>query len=67
MTHDYKRTGTTTVFKSVAELEAATKAWHTEHNSKPRPLKWTANADAILAKNTRGRSALELTVEVPSK
>jgi transposase len=48
------------VFKSVAELEAAIEAWLAERNSKPKPFRWTAKADTILAKNARARRALEL-------
>lgn len=47
------------VFKSVADLEAAIEAWLAERNSKPKPFKWTAKADTILAKNARARRALE--------
>jgi transposase len=50
------------VFKSVADLEAAIEAWLAERNSKPRPFKWTAKADTILAKNARARAALQSTV-----
>jgi transposase len=49
------------VFRSVADLEAAIQAWIAERNIKPRPFKWTANADSILQKNARGRHALEHT------
>jgi transposase len=48
------------VFKSVADLEAAIDAWIAERNSKPKPFRWTAKADSILAKNARARRALEL-------
>jgi transposase len=47
------------VFKSVADLEAAIEAWLAERNRKPKPFKWTAKADTILAKNARARRALE--------
>jgi transposase len=50
------------VFKSVADLEAAIDAWIAERNSKPKPFKWTAKADTILAKNARARAALQSTV-----
>jgi len=49
------------VFKSVADLEAAIEAWIAARNSKPKPFRWTAKADTILAKNARARRALELT------
>jgi transposase len=48
------------VFKSVADLEEAIDAWIAERNSKPKPFKWTAKADTILAKNARARRALNL-------
>jgi transposase len=47
------------VFKSVDDLKAAIDAWIAERNSKPKPFKWTAKADTILAKNARARRALE--------
>ncbi len=46
-------------FKSVADLEAAIDAWIAERNVNPKPFKWSANADSILAKNARARDALE--------
>ena len=49
------------VFKSVADLEAAIEAWIAERNSKPKPFKWAAKADTILAKNARARAALQST------
>jgi transposase len=48
------------VFRSVADLEAAIQAGIAERNSKPKPFKWTAKADTILAKNARARRALQL-------
>jgi len=48
------------VFTSVADLEAAIQTWIAERNSKPKPFKWTAKADTILAKNARARLALQL-------
>jgi hypothetical protein len=50
------------VFKSVAELEAAIETWLTERNAKPKPFKWTAKANIILAKNARGTRVLKETV-----
>src|SRR5262245_12480491 len=47
------------VFKSVPELVAAIDAWLAERNSKPKPFKWAAKADTILAKNARARRVLE--------
>jgi hypothetical protein len=50
------------VFKSVADLEAAIQAWIAGRNGKPKPFKWTAMANTILAKNARARAALQSTV-----
>ena len=36
------------VFRSVAALERAIRAYLEEHNKSPRPFVWTANADLIL-------------------
>lgn len=36
------------VFKSVKALEQAIEAYLTEHNTDPKPFKWTATADLIL-------------------
>ena len=47
------------VFKSVPELEAAIEAWIAHRNAQPKPFKWTAKADTILAKNARARRVLE--------
>lgn len=46
-------------FTSVADLEAAIQAWIADRNSNPKPFKWTANADTILAKNARARRSLQ--------
>src|SRR5262245_21731313 len=43
----------------VAYLEDAIEAWLAERNSKPKPFRWTAKADTILAKNARARRVLE--------
>jgi len=47
------------VFKSVNELIAAIEAWITQRNASPNPFKWTAEADSIVEKNARARSALD--------
>src|SRR5258708_15401149 len=47
------------VFRSVADLEAAIQAWIAERNIKPRPFKWTANAD-IIAAVKRGKQAFRV-------
>jgi len=47
------------VFNSVAALEAAIEVWLDQRNAKPKPFKWTAQANTILDKNARGRRALE--------
>jgi len=46
------------VFKSVAELKTAIKEYIAQHNVNPKPFIWTAQANDILAKVTRGRAAL---------
>jgi len=45
-------------FKSVADLEAAIGAWIAGWNAKPTPFKWSAKAEAIIAKTVRARQAL---------
>ena len=47
------------VFKSVDELKAAIAEWIECRNAKPKPFKWTKTADTIIAKNRRGRAALD--------
>jgi transposase len=47
------------VFKSVGDLIAAIEAWIDNRNAKPKPFKWTANADTIIEKNARARKILE--------
>src|SRR3984957_7802319 len=39
--------------------EAAIEVWLDQRNAKPKPFKWTAQANTILDKNARGRRALE--------
>jgi len=45
-------------FASVRELTTAIKAYIAENNRNPKPFIWTAKADDILAKVTRGKAAL---------
>ncbi|MGH8115452.1 MAG: IS630 family transposase [Rhodanobacteraceae bacterium] len=45
-------------FASVRELISAIQEYVAEHNRHPKPFIWTARADDILAKVTRGRAAL---------
>ena len=47
------------VFKSVDELKAAIEEWIDCRNAKPKPFRWTKTADTIIAKNRRGRTALD--------
>lgn len=46
------------VFRSVPELVEAIESYLASHNDNPRPLVWTASAESILDKVTRGRVAL---------
>ena len=41
------------VFRSIADLQAAIKAYLAEHNASPKPFVWTKPAEAILAKLDR--------------
>src|SRR5262245_18519560 len=41
------------VFHSIADLQAAIKAYLAEHNAHPKPFVWTQSAEAILAKLDR--------------
>ena len=41
------------VFRSIADLQAAIKAYLAEHNAKPKPFVWTRSAGDILAKLDR--------------
>ena len=47
------------VFHSVPDLIASIQEYLDTHNQDPRPYAWTATAESILAKVTRGRIALE--------
>ena len=46
------------VFRSVAELESAIRAYIESHNDDPAPFIWTAKASDILEKVKRGRAKL---------
>jgi transposase len=47
------------VFKSVAQLIEAIRAYIEEHNESPRPFAWTAKAEDILEKVRRARAVLD--------
>ena len=47
------------VFHSVADLIAAIEDYLQAHNADPKPFVWTASADDILEKVSRGRVALQ--------
>ncbi len=47
------------VFHCVPDLITAIQAYLDAHNEDPKPFVWTATADDILAKVTRGRVALQ--------
>jgi transposase len=47
------------VFKSVAQLIEAIRAYIEEHNENPRPFVWTAKAEDILEKVRRARAVLD--------
>ena len=38
------------VCRSIADLQAAIKAYLAEHNASPKPFAWTKSAETILAK-----------------
>ena len=46
------------VFRSVDELEAAIKQYLEHRNTNPKPYKWTATPEAILAKVTKAKDKL---------
>ncbi len=46
-------------FRNVAELEAAIWEYIDHSNDHPKPFRWTATADKILAKVTKARTALD--------
>lgn len=47
------------VFISVVELQAAINRFVVEHNAKPKPFKWSANPDDIIAAVKRGHQTLD--------
>jgi transposase len=47
------------VFHSVVDLQAAINRFLTEHNQQPKPFKWTADPEKIIAAVNRGHQALE--------
>ena len=47
------------VFRSVVELQAAINRYIAETNNEPKPFKWTADPDKIIAAVKRGRQMLE--------
>ncbi|MGQ0845871.1 MAG: IS630 family transposase, partial [Sporichthyaceae bacterium] len=51
------------VFPSVADLIESIETYLRVNNDFPKPLVWTASAEAILAKVRRGRVALELVTQ----
>jgi hypothetical protein len=46
------------VFLSVVDLQAAINRFVVEHNAKPKPVKWTANPDKIIAAVRREHQVL---------
>ncbi len=46
-------------FSSVPALNAAIEAYLDAHNDDPKPFRWTATAESILEKVSRGRVALQ--------
>ena len=47
------------VFLSVVDLQAAVNRFVVEHNAEPRPFRWTADPDKIIAAVRRGHQALD--------
>ena len=47
------------VFRSIVDLKAAINRFLAEHNSQPRPFKWSADPDGIIAAVSRGHHASE--------
>jgi hypothetical protein len=47
------------VFRIVKELITAIQGYRENHNNKPKPFIWTAEAADILEKGKRGRAALD--------
>jgi hypothetical protein len=51
--------GSTSTFKSVAELKSAIMEYLQKHNANPKPFIWTKSAGEILEKVARAKQALE--------
>ena len=47
------------VFHSIVDLQAAINRFLAEHNQNPKPFKWTADPDKIIAAVKRGHQALD--------
>ena len=47
------------VFNSIMDLQAAINRYLSEHNAEPRPFKWTADPDKIIAAVRRGHQVLD--------
>ena len=47
------------VFRSITDLQAAINRFLAEHNAEPRPFKWTADPDQIVAAVRRGHQVLD--------
>src|SRR3990172_4519363 len=47
------------VFHSIVDLQAAINRYLAEHNTDPKPFRWTANSKRVLAAIERGKQALE--------
>jgi transposase len=56
ITHNRIRRG---IFKSVAELEAAIRAYLAHRNQQPHPFTWTASLEKIIEKVARAKATLE--------
>jgi hypothetical protein len=54
-----KRRLTLSVFRSVADLQAAINRFLEEHNQHSRPFTWTADPDKIIAAARRGHQVLD--------
>lgn len=46
-------------FRSIVDLQAAINRFLAEHNAEPRPFKWTADPDKIIAAVRRGHQVLD--------
>lgn len=46
-------------FSAVPAVIAAIEAYLDAHNDDPKPFKWTATAESVLEKTSRGRVALQ--------